>query len=186
MTGVLLAWSEKGIVGRGILVDFHSWRQGKDIDYTPLKTSAIPLKYLKATLEAQGTEVKFGDILIVRSGFQVAYRALDRDGVMEVMKNNPPGLGGVEQGDEMLEWIWDNFSAVSGDQPGFERWPTPFDWSMHEVLLAGWGCPIGELFDLEKLAAHCQKEKRYSFFVASEPTNVPGGVASPPNILAIF
>ena len=45
------------------------------------------------------------------------------------------------------------------------------------VLLAGWGCPIGELFDLEKLAAHCKKEKRYSFFITSEPTNVPGGVA---------
>lgn len=48
---------------------------------------------------------------------------------------------------------------------------------MHEVLLAGWGCPIGELFDLEKLAAECRRQKRWSFFVSSEPCNVPGGVA---------
>jgi hypothetical protein len=73
---------------------------------------------------------------------------------------------------------------------------------LHEVLLAGWGCPIGELFDLEALSVQCKKSNRYSFFVASEPCNVrfptlhshdkiqlttkvPGGVASPPNIIAI-
>lgn len=50
-------------------------------------------------------------------------------------------------------------------------------WLFHEVLLAGWGCPIGELFDLEKLAAHCKDTKRWSFFVSSEVCNVPGGVA---------
>ena len=64
--------------------------------------------------------------------------------------------------------------------------PPAVGWSMHEVLLAGWGCPIGELFDLEKLSEHCAKEKRWSFFVTSEVVNVPGGVASPPNSLAIF
>jgi hypothetical protein len=57
---------------------------------------------------------------------------------------------------------------------------------MHEVLLAGWGCPIGELFELEELSKECEKHKRWSFFMCSEPTNVPGGVASPPNVLAIF
>jgi len=46
--------------------------------------------------------------------------------------------------------------------------------------------PIGELFDLEKLAEQCKQEQRWSFFIASEVCNVPGGVASPPNILAIF
>jgi hypothetical protein len=63
---------------------------------------------------------------------------------------------------------------------------TQQSYSLHEVLLAGWGMPIGELFDLEKLADYCKKEKRWSFFVTSEVCNVPGGVASPPNILAIF
>jgi hypothetical protein len=43
---------------------------------------------------------------------------------------------------------------------------------LHEILLAGWGCPIGELFDLEALSVQCGKSKRYSFFVASEPCNV--------------
>lgn len=60
------------------------------------------------------------------------------------------------------------------------------DYLLHEVLLAGWGCPIGELFDLDALAEHCAREKRWSFFLTSKVCNVLGGVASPPNILAIF
>jgi hypothetical protein len=98
----------------------------------------------------------------------------------------PHHFGGVVQSEDMLRWIWDNFAAVAGDQPSFECWPTQESWALHEVLLAGWGCPIGELFDLEKLAEHCRKEGRWTFFVSSEPCNVPGGVASPPNVLAIF
>ncbi|KAL8822742.1 MAG: hypothetical protein Q9191_006528 [Dirinaria sp. TL-2023a] len=98
----------------------------------------------------------------------------------------PPTLGGVEASEDMLEWIWNNFSAVAGDQPSFECWPPSPDLVLHEVLLSGWGCPIGEIFDLEKLAAHCKENNRWSFFVSSEVCNVPGGVASPPNILAIF
>lgn len=57
---------------------------------------------------------------------------------------------------------------------------------MHQTLLAGFGMPIGEIFDLEELARYCQGEKRWTFFLTSEPLNVKGGVASPPNALAIF
>ena len=72
------------------------------------------------------------------------------------------------------------------DLSALECWPSQKDFHLHEVLLSGWGCPIGELFDLEKLSEHCKKIKRWSFFITSEVSNVPGGVASPPNILAIF
>lgn len=44
----------------------------------------------------------------------------------------------------------------------------------------------GELFDLEALARSCQELQRWSFFVASVPLNMPGGVSSPPNVMAIF
>jgi hypothetical protein len=57
---------------------------------------------------------------------------------------------------------------------------------MHEVLLSGWGCPIGEMFDLETLAEECKKRGRYSFFFCSAPLNLNGGVGSPPNAIAIM
>jgi len=86
-------------------------------------------------------------------------------------------FGGVEQSEDVLRWVWENFSAVAGDQPAFECWPTQADYAMHEVFLGGWGMPIGEFFDLEALAEQCKKEGRYSFFVSSEVCNVPGAVA---------
>jgi hypothetical protein len=44
----------------------------------------------------------------------------------------------------------------------------------------------GEMFDLEALSKTCAELKRYSFFLTSMPLNMPGGVSSPPNSMAIF
>lgn len=202
-------------MGRGILVDLYSWRQKQDDpalkEFNCFETSSIPLKDIKACLAAQGTEVKFGDILFTRTG--KTHPPSSRHAQREIRKmctdKHPKGwhaqhaqlpepqlrayqaalphrFGGVEQSEEMIRWVWDNFSAVAGDQPSFEAWPSREDWALHEVLLAGYGTPIGELFWLEDLAEACAREGRWSFFVTSEPCNVPGGVASPPNILAIL
>lgn len=46
--------------------------------------------------------------------------------------------------------------------------------------------PIGELWDLEALAVECNRQKKWTFFLTSSPLNVEGGVASPPNALAIL
>jgi hypothetical protein len=42
------------------------------------------------------------------------------------------------------------------------------------------------MFDLEALSKTCAELKRYSFFITSMPLNMPGGVSSPPNAMAIF
>lgn len=196
--GIHKAVERGGITGRGILVDFRRWMEegpGKDVvakdgGFTSFQTSGIKFQWLLDTLKWQNnTQPKFGDILIVRSGFfKEYYRMVDQEPAeLDRLTNmSPPGLGGVEQSDEVLKWIWDHFSAVASDHPSFERWPTPFDWSMHEVLLGGWGCNIGELLDLEQLSKECVSQGRWSFFVASIPNYVPGGVASPVNGVAIF
>ncbi|TDZ33532.1 hypothetical protein C8035_v012145 [Colletotrichum spinosum] len=181
------AWQKHGIVGRGVLVDYHSWRQTNGKPYDPFARDSIPVADLKACLESQGTEVKFGDILFTRTGFLATHATKFPREIEAYRAASPQVFGGVAQSEETLRWVWDNFSAVAGDQPAFECWPRrdPRYW-MHEILLGGWGMPIGELFDLEALADKCKQEQRWSFFITSEPRNVPGGVASPPNILAIF
>lgn len=184
------AWAEQGIVGRGILIDMASWREKQSDpsikNFNCFETSTIPLAHLLACLKDQGTKVKFGDILFIRTGWHAQYATLSASQLQTYQSVLPHCFGGVEQSEEMARWIWENFAAVAGDQPSFEAWPSPKKLVLHEVLLAGYGCPIGELFWLEKLAETCQREKRWSFFVSSEPCNVTGGVASPPNILAIF
>ncbi|KAL8738841.1 MAG: hypothetical protein Q9181_000445 [Wetmoreana brouardii] len=168
----IAAWAERGIVGRGILLDFHSWRLATETPYDPFETGSITLEQMQAVLRAQG--------------YLHGYKQLSHEGIEALASVVPPQLSGVEQSEAVLEWIWNNFSAVAGDQPSFECWPTQKNWALHEILLSGWGMPIGELFDLEELATHCKRLNRWSFFLTSEVCNVPGGVASPANAMALF
>jgi hypothetical protein len=48
------------------------------------------------------------------------------------------------------------------------------------------GLTLGELFSLDELARFCEKTKRYDFLFVSKPIKLRGGVASPPNVMAIF
>lgn len=43
---------------------------------------------------------------------------------IEAIRNGPqpPGFTGVEQSDETMQWLWENFSAAGGDHPSFECW----------------------------------------------------------------
>jgi len=184
------AWAKNGIVGRGILVDYHTWRteNNKWPEFDAFGACRIPLSQLQECLADQGTEVRFGDILFVRSGFMhdMAAKTSDELAAIRGRQGGDVKFCGVDTTPELLRWVWENFSAVAGDQPAFEAWPFKGAESLHAACLASWGCPIGELFHLEALAEQCKQEKRWSFFLTSEPCNVPGAVASPPNALAIF
>ena len=47
------------------------------------------------------------------------------------------------------------------------------------------GLPIGEQFNLEALAEDCAQDGRHEFMLVSCPLNLEGGIASPPNAVAI-
>ncbi|GAB7351379.1 hypothetical protein MBLNU459_g2060t1 [Dothideomycetes sp. NU459] len=119
------SWSEQGIVGRGVLLDYERWReetqQGR-LSHNAFKPGSIPLKDLKAVAEWEGVQLKFGDILIIRSGYMAQYNAMSRPELETLCKVQPPTFFGVEQSTEMLQWIWENFAAVAGDHPSFECW----------------------------------------------------------------
>ena len=84
----------------------------------------------------------------------------------------------MESSESMLKFLWENqFAAVAGDAPAFERSPVTGDhadgrYVLHEWLLAGWGMPIGEMFDLERLAETCRQLSRWEFFLVSVPLKV--------------
>lgn len=50
------------------------------------------------------------------------YNAMSKSELSALSKAMPPSFTGVEQSEEVLQWIWENFSAVAGDQPSFECW----------------------------------------------------------------
>jgi hypothetical protein len=75
----------------------------------------------------------------------------------------------------MLDWLHDcYFSAVSGDAPTFEAWPSHEKYYLHEYILALWGMPLGEMLDLERLSLKCRERNRWTFFFSSAPANCPG------------
>ena len=116
--------AEQGIVGCGVLLDYHSWRLSQNLtpSYDAFKTGSIHLEDLLATAKSQGTEIGFGDILIIRSGYMAAQKQKSESELSALKDVMPPTFSGVEQSEELLKWIWDNFSAVAGDQPSFECW----------------------------------------------------------------
>jgi len=56
---------------------------------------------------------------------------------------------------------------------------------MHPTLIALLGLCIGELWDLEALAADCATTRVYDCMIVAKPLNLVGGVGSPANAVAI-
>lgn len=171
----MTAWVDHGgIVGRGVLLDYHSWAEAHGISNPAFASTSIQLADLLQVAESQNVTFRQGDILFVRSGYLNAFDAASPEEAQALTTEKVPPSIGVESCEETLRWIWDRgFAAVAGDMPAWEAWPCQDRrfW-MHEWFLAGWGLPIGELFNLENLAAECAQKKKWSFFFSSVPLNV--------------
>ena len=184
-------WARRGIVGRGVLLDAERWfaAQGRPLD--PAATFDITADHLRAIAAAQGTRFEQGDILLVRTGWMSWYRGLGRAAREEVAKvavAQTMGGPGLETSEETARFLWDtHFAAAATDTSTFEAWPHRFvpGEYLHMDVLALLGIPIGEMFFLDDLAADCAADGVYEFLLTSAPLNKVGGIASPPNALAI-
>lgn len=143
--------------------------------------------------------------MIIRTGYTEELLTTDPKAQAEMLKGH--ASAGLVGNEDSARWIWNHhFAAVAGDAIGFETFPPasggmhnigtppPFFTSnttdlkavLHQYLLAFFGMPVGELWDLKNLSIKCAELKRWTFFLTSSPLNIPGGIASPPNALAIF
>ncbi|KAL8801457.1 MAG: hypothetical protein Q9182_004423 [Xanthomendoza sp. 2 TL-2023] len=135
-------WSEHGgLVGRGILLDYRAYADKKGVRYSSFTDHRIPYEELyrcgqdqgiDIRPEAQGGDVKIGDILFIRSGFIAAYHQTKPDDWEKLAlresafgETNEQKWAGVKQEEAMLDWLHDcYFAAVAGDSPSFEAWPS--------------------------------------------------------------
>ena len=95
---------------------------------------------------------------------------------------------GIEATREMAAWLWNNrVAAIGTDCPAVEAFPFNFmdEGALHYRALPLLGLPLGELFVLAPLADSCRSDGRYEFMVVSAPLHLDGGIASPPNAVAI-
>jgi kynurenine formamidase len=161
-----------------VLLDYAAWAQEKSIELTPFESTQIPFAHFESLIKEWNITFRPGDILFIRSGFTVAYNALTEEQKKAIPDRPTADFSGIESSEGTLRFLWNNqFAAVAGDAPSFERGPTTGPhadprYILHEWLLGGWGMPIGEMFDLEKLSETCKKLGRYTFFVSSMPLKV--------------
>lgn len=185
-------WARRGIAGRGVLIDFARFASAQGIAYSAGSRYGISAEELKSAALWQGIKFQPGDILFLRTGWIEWYSSLDLEQRTQLAEPGGLQAAGLDQSDESLRFLWDNhFAAIASDNPSFEAFPTPPKPDgrpgpmMHGTIIGLWGMPIGEMFQLDQLAAACSEDQRYEFFVTSAPLNKAGGVASPPNALAI-
>jgi kynurenine formamidase len=181
-------WAQEGIAGRGVLLDYASWAKEKGKKFSTMDNFGISVDELNQVCDWYNVKIEPGDILFLRIGFIEEWNSLSEKQMIAYRNGSVAYHTGVEASEEMVKWLWDHhFCAVASDAVSFEVFP-PEDptFSLHHYLLAGWGIPIGEMFDLDALAKLCHEQNRYSFFVTSMPFNAVGGVSSAPNAMAIF
>lgn len=165
-------------VGKGVLLDVgRAFGRGGELP----DGFAIGAEHLDATAQRQGVSISRGDIVLVRTGqLQRAYR----DGWQTYAGGDAPGLSFWSAG-----WMHEHeIAALATDTWGFEVRPNEFAGAMqplHQVVIPHMGLFIGEMWDLEALAADCADDSRYEFFLTAAPLPFTGAVGAPLNPIAV-
>jgi len=169
------------IAGRAVLLDAGRALGGRDGELPD--GFAITPDHLDTIIAAQGETAKVGrgDIVLVRTG-QLA-RA-HRDGWGGYTGGPAPGLSFT-----CAWWLHGTeIAAIATDTWGFEVRPNEFDHAfqpLHQVVIPHIGLYIGEMWDLEALAADCAADGRYDCWLTAAPIPVTGAVGSPVNPIAV-
>jgi len=199
-------WARRGIAGRALLCDIGRWRaaQGRTLRYD--ESDVIEPDEILAALDAQGSPLEAGDVLLMRTGWTEWYETSADESVRKAISTRATlKAPGLPSGERTAEFLWDlHIAAIGADNPSVEVWPPGtgtdpeqvaelrsnhpermHELFAHSLLLPMLGIPLGEMWDLSSLAADCAVDGRYACFFVSAPLNVPHGVATPPNALAI-
>jgi kynurenine formamidase len=168
----------EGIAGRGVLLDIAAL---EDVDWLPGGFVITP-EHLDAAIARQGgVAVGPGDILLFRTGWR---RMLVETGDKAAFMKSEPGIGV-----ECIEWLRErDVAVIASDNFAIEPIPPQkgagFMW-VHMVLIRDLGMTLGEIFDLDELAADCEADEQWDFFFTAPVLKVTNAVGSPVNPLAI-
>jgi kynurenine formamidase len=186
-------WAERGVVGRGVLLDVDALLGGAGDGFDPASAREVTVDELDAARAAAGVEWQPGDVLVLHTGF-LAWHVRQEQGVRETLADTSQlHAVGLAHNEDMARYLWNaHVSAVVADNPSVEVWPPdgreeayPFGF-LHRMLIGQFGIGLGELWWLDDLAKACRRESRYEFLFTAAPLNVQGGVGSPANALAIL
>ncbi|MGW2669892.1 cyclase family protein [Streptomyces sp. NPDC001272] len=165
------------IVSRGILLDVA---RAKGLDRLPGGHAVTPEDLAEAE-EFAGTEVRAGDVVLVRTGQIQLYLAADK----HAYGYPSPGLSV-----RTPEWFHArDVAAVANDTLTFEVFPPEIDnlWlPVHALHLVEMGMHQGQNWNLEALSTACAEAGRYTFLLAAIPEPFVGGTGTPVAPVAVL
>ncbi|WP_312720996.1 cyclase family protein [Mobilicoccus sp.] len=171
--------AERGVVGRGILLDIARWR-GKD-SLDPAET--FTHEDLLACAKDQGVEIEKHDILLIRTNFLARFFEMG-DAFYENFCE--PGLA---YSPELVRWFQEmeipNLATDTiANEVTFDP-TTGVALPLHCALMRNLGVTLTEICDLEAIAADCAEDGQYAFMYAAAPLKVAKAAGTPVNPLAI-
>lgn len=175
-----------GILARGVLVDAVAFFAAQGTPLTATEGRPVTVEDLRAILAFQGTSLRVGDVVLLRTGWLESLMELtEEERISRLEVRVWPGLHG---GEEMAEFLWDqHIAAIAADNRAVEVAPTDRAAGfLHRRLIGMLGIPMGELWDLRELSMACRQRNRYEFLLASVPLRIPGGIGSPANAIAVL
>ena len=171
--------AERGIVGRGILLDIARFRGKENLD----KAETFTHEDLAACAEAQGVKIEKRDILVIRTNFLKLFFDQGEkfyEGFCE------PGL---VYSPELVRWFQDmEIPNLVTDTIANEVTTDPNNGialPLHCALMRNLGVALTEICDLEKLASHSAEDHQYTFLYTAAPLKVNQASGSPVNPLVI-
>jgi kynurenine formamidase len=171
--------AERGVVGRGILLDIARFRGKNALDTGETFTH----EDLQECARAQGVEIEKHDILLIRTNFlQGFYDKGDAfyEGFNEAGLTYSPALVQWFQEMEIPNLVTDTIAnEVTTDPESGVALP------LHCALMRNLGIALTEIANLERLAEDCASDRQYTFFYAAAPLKVHLAAGSPVNPLAI-
>lgn len=189
-------WADRPIVSRGVLLDLAAERdrQGRPIDHEAGEPLGLDL--IEQTMHAQGTQLRDGDIVMLRTGWAGWFLGLD-DAARRQQQSTRRATG-MAQSEDFVAWAWDRrIALLAADTFAVECLPVvaespfraraPHDAGMmHQEFLAKLGLPLGELWRLDQLAERMAALGRDDCLLVVKPLNVVGATGSPANATAIL
>lgn len=176
----ILPIAEKGIVGRGVLIDMARHRgkeqlnRGETFDHIDLMAAA----------ESQGLTIEKRDIILIRTGWLGWYYRVSEQEFYEDF--NEPGLT-FSPG--LVEWFRDMeipnlVTDTLANEVTFEP-NSGVALPLHNALMRNLGVTFAEAIALDELAADCADDGQYSFLYTAAPIKVVEATGAPVNPIVI-
>ena len=176
----VLPIAEKGVVGRGVLIDMARYR-GKDVarqgrDVRPHRP--------RGRAAARASTIEPHDILFVRTGWMKFWYELTTEEFYDNFVE--PGL---TYSRELVQWfqemeipnlVTDTIANEVTDDP-----ESGVVLPLHSALMRNLGVTLTEIAWLDDLADACAADGRWSFLYVAAPLKVVAGTGAPVNPIAI-